>query len=183
MPAGDLVPHPGNWRTHPDGQRKAFSALLNEVGFAGAVLARELEDGQLQVIDGHLRQDEIANADPEFEVPVLVLDVDAAEADKLLLTYDPIGGMAGADADALKAILLEVATDDDDLQALFDQLAEENDINLDDDADDAGDDAQGDVTAEPETFEVIVRCSDEQQQKAVYEELSGEGLDCRLITA
>ena len=43
--ACDLVPHEKNWRTHPDFQSRALRDLLKEIGFAGAILARELPDG------------------------------------------------------------------------------------------------------------------------------------------
>ena len=52
---------------------------------------RELTDGSLEIIDGHLRQ----SLDPELVVPVLILDLDEAEAAKLLLSLDPLAGMAG----------------------------------------------------------------------------------------
>ena len=55
VPARELQPHPGNWRTHPAEQQEALRDLLAEVGYAGALLARELVDGSLQLIDGHLR--------------------------------------------------------------------------------------------------------------------------------
>jgi hypothetical protein len=51
---------------------------------------RELPDGQLVLIDGHLRRDTM----PEAVVPVLVLDLDEDEADKLLLAR-PVGGHGG----------------------------------------------------------------------------------------
>ena len=60
--------------------------MLAEVGYADALLARELADGTLMLIDGHLR----AETTPDAVVPVLVLDVDEAEADKILLTHDPL---------------------------------------------------------------------------------------------
>src|SRR5213592_290377 len=78
--AGDLKENPRNWRRHPERQRRALRALLTEVGFADAILARERQDGALEIVDGHLRR----SIDPELVVPVLVLDVDEAEADKLL---------------------------------------------------------------------------------------------------
>jgi hypothetical protein len=59
-----------------------MKGLLAEIGYADALLARELSDGQLALIDGHLRQ----SITPEQEVPVLILDVNGAEADKLLAT-------------------------------------------------------------------------------------------------
>jgi len=39
-------------------------------------------------------------------VPVLVLDVTEDEADKILLTLDPLAAMAEADADRVKSLLL-----------------------------------------------------------------------------
>lgn len=107
--ASELVPNGKNWRRHPKAQRDALRGVLAEVGYAGALIARELEDGRLMLIDGHLR----AETTPEMEVPVLVLDVTEAEADKILLTLDPLSAMADADAEALKALLENVATEDE----------------------------------------------------------------------
>lgn len=116
--AGDLLANPKNWRTHPEAQQNVLRALLADIGFADALLARETKKG-LQLIDGHLRQ----SLDPEQIVPVLVLDVTAAEANKLLLTLDPLAGMAEANAAALESLLAEIQTDNADLQAMLDGLA------------------------------------------------------------
>jgi hypothetical protein len=97
--AKDLVPNPKNWRVHPKAQASALRGLLAEVGYADALIARELPDGKLQLIDGHLR----AETTPNAMVPVLLLDVTEEEADKLLLTLDPLAGMAEADAGRIKA--------------------------------------------------------------------------------
>src|SRR5678809_685323 len=53
--AGDLRPHPKNWRKHPEEQQNALRGILTEVGFVDALMVRELSDGALQVVDGHLR--------------------------------------------------------------------------------------------------------------------------------
>jgi ParB/Sulfiredoxin domain len=53
--ASELRPSPRNWRTHPQAQLDALRGVLAEVGMAGAALARELEDGSLELIDGHAR--------------------------------------------------------------------------------------------------------------------------------
>ena len=79
--AGDLVPHEWNFRTHPELQRSALLALYSQVGFARSLLAYELPDGRLKLIDGHLRRD----IDPDMEVEVEVLDVTEEEAQALLL--------------------------------------------------------------------------------------------------
>ncbi|MBL9123622.1 MAG: DNA modification methylase [Planctomycetaceae bacterium] len=78
--------------------------MLAEIGYADALIARELKDGSLELIDGHLRADET----PNEKVPVLVLDVTAQEADILLATLDPLAAMAGRD-DAAFARLVEGA--------------------------------------------------------------------------
>jgi ParB-like chromosome segregation protein Spo0J len=88
--ASRLRPHPNNWRTHPKGQQDALRGLLAEVGYADALLARELPDGTLELIDGHLR----AETTPEMEVPVLILDLDDREAAKLLALHDPLAALA-----------------------------------------------------------------------------------------
>lgn len=63
--ASELIPNPRNWRTHPPEQAEALRGVLEEVGFAGATLARETPKG-LMLIDGHLRQ---TVADPDQKIP------------------------------------------------------------------------------------------------------------------
>ena len=117
--ARDLVPHPSNWRTHDDRQRAALRGILGEVGFAGALLARRLEDGRYGLIDGHLR----AETTPDMEVPVLVLDVTEEEAAKILATHDPLAAMAGQDDRILRELLDGIRTDSDALKDLWADLA------------------------------------------------------------
>ena len=116
--ANQLQPHPENWRTHPDQQVAALDAILGDIGFAGAVVARELDDGSLQIIDGHERAVSAGTA----EVPVLVTDLDETEARMVLATYDPIGAMAESNGEALTALLDELPPVDD--EALDDLLAD-----------------------------------------------------------
>lgn len=122
VPANELRPNPRNWRTHSAQQADAVRGVLAEIGFAGAELVRECEDGTLVLIDGHLRADVCGTA----TVPCLVLDVTEAEADKLLVTYDPIGAMAGADPVKLDALLREVQTGSEALSQMLAELWEEN---------------------------------------------------------
>ena len=105
VPASSIQPHPLNWRVHNDAQRQALRGVLQRLGFAGAVLAVE-RDGHLLCCDGHLRSEEMGNQ----EVPVLVLDLDDEEVKTLLLTFDPIGGMATASKDRLDELLKDYDT-------------------------------------------------------------------------
>jgi hypothetical protein len=116
----DVVPNPKNWREHPEEQRKAIEGVLEEVGYAAAALARELPDGRLMLIDGHLRH-ELAKGG---RLPVLVLDVNEVEADKLLLTLDPMKEMADADAAAAQALFETIDTGSEALARLLGRTAE-----------------------------------------------------------
>jgi hypothetical protein len=121
VPARDLLPNPKNWRRHPQAQANALRGLLEEIGFADALLARELPDGKLMLIDGHLR----AESTPEFDVPVLILDLDEAEADKLLLTLDPLASLAESDAERISSLLQTVRTDNAAVEELLRRTAGE----------------------------------------------------------
>lgn len=116
IPAQALLPHPANWRRHPDGQRAVLAGVLEEIGFAGAVLARQLDDGSLQLIDGHLRQETV---DGDFPVPTLVLDVTEEEALKLLASVDPIAAMAEMDAAAYDRLAGAIRFQDDAVNAML----------------------------------------------------------------
>jgi len=120
VPAAELAENPRNWRKHPKAQQNALAAVLAEVGFAGAAVARETDDG-LELIDGHLRRD----VGHDQEIPTLIVDVSKAEADKLLATYDPIGAMAEADAAILRDVLDDVQTGDEALAGMLDDLAKD----------------------------------------------------------
>ncbi len=170
--ASQLRPSPRNWRTHPDAQRDALRGVLAEVGYANALVACEAEDGPLELIDGHLR----AETTPEMEVPVLVLDVTAEEAAKLLALLDPLAAMAETDGDRLRTLLGQVSTECAAVKTVFDQLAASADGGLPP-VSDAN-------VAEPSlrsSFQVVVECRDEDEQRRIYERLTSEGLSCRLL--
>jgi hypothetical protein len=170
-----LRPHPSNWRTHPTAQQDALRGVLAEIGYAGALLARELPDGSLELIDGHLR----AETTPEAEVPVLVLDLDQREAAKLLALHDPLAGMAEANQDVLTELLGQVETESDAVQQLLDQMLGVPEPLPDED--DAVANAGTNATI-PEAFQVVIECRDEAEQQTVYQRMSDEGYACKLLT-
>jgi len=124
--AKDLLANPKNWRVHPKAQSAALRGLLSEIGYADALLVRGLPDGRLQLIDGHLR----AETTPSAMVPVLILDVSEAEADKILLTLDPLAGMAESDSGRLQALLNNVRTDSMAVEQLFARIAEQDALQV-----------------------------------------------------
>jgi hypothetical protein len=172
--ARELRPNPRNWRTHPDAQRDALRGALAEVGYADALLARELADGSLELVDGHLR----AETTPDATVPVLVLDVTEEEAAKILLTLDPLAALAGTDCDRLADLLTTTTITSPQLEQLLGGLTKQS----------AEVDAALAVGAErpevviPESFQVVVQCADEDDQHAVYTRMREEGYKCRVLT-
>tara|TARA_R110000824_G_scaffold69201_2_gene178291 strand:+ start:1439 stop:1951 length:513 start_codon:yes stop_codon:yes gene_type:complete len=89
----DIKVNPKNWRLHSPFQKEVMKGVLDEIGIANALIVYEKND-ELILVDGHLRQDTLQSQD---KVPVLILDVTEAEADKLLMTLDPISELAHKD--------------------------------------------------------------------------------------
>ena len=172
--AGELVPHPRNWRTHPDNQRDALRGVLAEVGYADALLVRELPDGRLGLIDGHLR----AETTPDVVVPVLVLDVNEEEAAKILLTHDPLADLAEIDGERLNELLGDCDFESPGVVAMLAQLVEAEERTS---AAFAASSDRPEVEI-PEAFQVVVECKDEDEQQEVYERMRGEGYKCRVLT-
>jgi hypothetical protein len=170
--AGDLVPHEFNFRLHPEEQRAALQALYREVGFARSLLAYELPDGRLKLLDGHLRRD----LDPDMEVDVEVLDVSDAEARALLLSIDPLAALAQTQEQLHERLVELTPTDSEDLRAVWEAAARaclEGPPGRE----------RSEVGTVSEQWYVLVTCRDEKQQVEVLGRLSGEGLECRALLA
>ena len=170
--AGDLVPNELNPRTHPQGQRKALADLYQEVGFARSLLAYELPDGRLKLIDGHLRRD----MDPEMQVEVEVLDVSDEEARVLLLSLDPLAALAGHDTERLDHLRSITATESDALANLWRSIGQ------------ASEEVEALASREPkappvprEQYLILVECEDEATQLALLERFGREKLTCRAL--
>jgi hypothetical protein len=167
--AGDLVPHEFNFRVHPDMQRAALEALYREVGFARSLLAYELPDGRLKLIDGHLRRD----IDPDMEVDVEVLDVGDDEARTLLLSIDPLAELA-QQQEQLHQRLLELAPPvppelDEAWHAAAQTCLEPPKGK-----------GWGSKRLEEQWY-VLVECRDEKQQVELLGRFKGEGLTCKAV--
>ena len=122
----DIEDHDMNFRTHPESQRAALSGTINEIGWYGYPDCYETKDGNVRLIDGHLRKSLLVQqygADAEIEVNIT--DFNEDEAKKAMLTHDPLAAMAEADAAKLDALLREVQTGDEALSKMLADLAEE----------------------------------------------------------
>jgi hypothetical protein len=169
--AGDLIPHEQNWRNHPDAQREALKALYAEVGFARSLLAYELPDGRLKLIDGHLRRE----LDPDMLVDVEILNVDDAEARKLLLSMDSVAALAEADQEVVAQLREVTQADSPALAELWRSLAESEAATRK-----ALEDA---VKPPPEQFLILVECRDEKHQVELLQKLQHLGIPCRALVS
>jgi hypothetical protein len=122
VPAGSLVPNPKNWREHPEEQRAALRQQLSDIGYADTPLCRELPDGRLMLIDGHLRQEETP---PGQLIPVLIVDCDEGEADRLLATLDPLAGMARTNESKLNSLLASLGESAQAIQEMMRPILEQ----------------------------------------------------------
>ena len=162
-------------RVHPEAQRAALQALYDAIGFARSLLAYELPDGRLKLIDGHLR----ADLTPDMEVDVEVLDVNDAEARALLLSIDPLAQLADYDTATLDRLRQITAAPCDALANLWQSI---------DAAGAATDASLAQARSErpgrdgvPEQFLILVECADEAAQVALLERFQQEGLKCRAL--
>ena len=171
--AGDLVPHELNPRLHSEAQRAALTALYEEIGFARSLLAYELPDGRLKLIDGHLRR----SMDADMEVDVEILDVDDAEARALLLSLDPLAHLADYDASKLDALRAVTDSDSDALTNLWRTIAAAG-AAVEKTLTRAGRTA---ATEPPEQYLVLIECTDEAQQTALLQRFQAEGLKCKAL--
>jgi hypothetical protein len=171
--AGDLIPHELNFRVHTESQRAALGALYRDIGFARSLLAYELPDGKLKLIDGHLRRD----MDPDMEVDVEILDVSDEEARALLLSIDPLAELALMQ-DQIHHRLMELTpTDSLDLQLLWQETRSRIDSAL----------QEKPAKKLPPRIEldsryhVLVTCRDEMHQLELLERFKQEGLACKAV--
>ena len=135
-----ILANPINWRTHPEEQRAAMRGVLADVGIGDALIAvpadeaaqREVQalkkpvaraewlakfeagTGDVMLLDGHLRGEEIRDQ----PIPVLILDLLPAEQAEFLATFDPIGALAGKSVEKLDAVLRQFNSTNADVQAL-----------------------------------------------------------------
>jgi hypothetical protein len=170
--AGDLVPHELNFRFHPDLQREALRALYHAVGFARSLLAYELPDGRLKLLDGHLRRD----LDPNMEVDVEILDVNDDEARALLLSIDPLAALAQTQEQLHDRLRELTPTASPDLQAAWEATANPTLAAL-------GKPTPWAPQNIPEQYLILVTCRDEKEQVELLERFRGEGLESKALLA
>lgn len=126
IPAKDLIPNAKNWREHGAKQRDVMTGVLDELGFCDPLKAYKRKDGSLVLVDGHMRASLASKVSPDTKVPVVILDINEADADKVLATMDPLASMASENDKALSDLLGSVQTSNEALLELISTKFEES---------------------------------------------------------
>ena len=180
VPANTIKPNPWNWRLHPQNQRDALAETVDDIGFAGALIARETPDG-LELVDGHLRQDMFGDC----MVPVLIVDMTDEEVRRLLATLDPIGAMAQTDTEALTTLLDALDINGEATRSLLEYLVEnggfEPEMPEEEDVDGATLPDLSNVVLADNQWQVLVDCKNESEQGALLVRLNDEGFACHSL--
>ena len=130
VPANQLLANPDNARRHPVAQREALRGSLDVLGIVDAVLVNS-RTGFL--IDGHARVEEALTRNEDMLMPVLEVDLSEDEEKLFLASFDWITTLANYDRDSLGALLKDVQTDDERLQAMLSEMAKDNNLYIPDD--------------------------------------------------
>lgn len=172
-----LLANPFNWRIHSNLQKDALKGVLKEVGWVQRVIKNKTTG---HIVDGHARVI-IAMEEDEPEVPVLLVELTEDEEKKILAVLDPIGGMAGMDAQALHDLLQDVESEEKALATLLENL--ESDAAAELGIDDPELPPSGDAeTNDPsEDWGIIVELNSEQEQVELLTRLMEEGYTCKAL--
>lgn len=186
--ASELQADPRNYRGHPEHQEDAVRLALAEVGNVIPLLARENADGQLILIDGHLR----AQIYGDQEVPVIVLNVSEHQAGVLLASYNELTGRARVEESALQDLVRSLQGISDETMELLSTVLstvlpdigpvdlsqlddKDEDRNVGDDEDD-GDKVTLDIYLPKAEYDAIVAAAE-----AKADEHSFNGLDSYFL--
>lgn len=137
--ADQFTANPNNPRRHPQDQRDAVKGSLDTLGWIAPVIVNSRSGF---TVDGHERIFQALAQGDDTPVPFIEVDLSDEEEAQALATFDWITQMATYDQDTLTDLLHDIDTDNADLQALLDSMAQENGIDLDEDEplEDAGPD-------------------------------------------
>jgi hypothetical protein len=109
-----LLAHPDNFRIHSSAQQELTRKAMAEVGWVDDVTVNKTTG---RVIDGHMRI-ALAMRQDEPTVPVKYVELTEQEERFVLRTLDPLGELAGADAEKLKDLHDQLVNDGGSLEYL-----------------------------------------------------------------
>jgi hypothetical protein len=149
-------------------QQEQIWRSLQKYGWAYPIITNK--DGVYA--DGEQRA-EVCKQHDEFFAPVLRLPVNDVDRRMLRQILNKLKGKHNKELDEAEYIRILQQGDKEDLKALLESVGERLPEDLDD--------RESSLTI-PETYEIIVECKGEAQQKQIFEKLKSEGYKLRILT-
>ena len=149
-------------------QQEQIWRSLQKYGWTYPILTNK--DGIL--VDGETRT-EICKQHGEFFAPVLRLPVSDVDRRMLRQILNKLKGKHNKELDSAEYIRILQQGEKEDLKALLESVGERFPDDLDE--------REFSLTI-PETYEIIVECKDEANQKSIFEQLKSEGYKLRILT-
>jgi ParB family chromosome partitioning protein len=171
VPIASISPDPANARRHPARNIESIKSSLRRFGQQKPIVVDA--NNIVRAGNGTL---EAARALGWTEVNIVRTDLKGAEAAAYGIADNRTGELAEWDAITLAKLLAE--PDIGDVGFSESELAE-----ITGDCDNSRGEAEDvDEFALAGKFEIAIECSDEEQQRTLYDELTARGLSCRLLT-
>ena len=162
-----LKPYDGNAKKHTNEQIDAVEASIKEFGFRNPILAWHNESGEPEIVAGHARAIAAKNLGMESVPVIFVDDLSDAQRRALTLVDNQTTMMTGWDIDQLN-YELETLEYDFNMNDFGFKLEAREDVDLSDSFTDS--------------YAVAIDCDSEEELQNVYDRLSGEGYNCRILT-
>jgi len=149
-------------------QQEQIWRSLQKYGWAYPIVTNK--DGVYA--DGEQRA-EVCKQHGEFYAPVLRLPVSDVDRRMLRQILNKLKGKHNQELDEQEYIRILQQGEKEDLKALLESVGEKLPEELDE--------HETSFTI-PETYEIIVECKDEADQKSIFEKLKSEGYKLRILT-
>lgn len=172
-PIADLIPYARNSRTHSDAQVAQIAASIREFGWTNPVLL----DGDNGIIAGHGRV-MAAQKLGETEVPTIELsNMDENQKRAYIIADNKLALNAGWDEQMLALEIQDLKDVGYDLELLGFDLNELQSI----DDEEKPQDTEGLSTDFTDSYEIIVECVGEFEQRKLLEDLTERGFKCKSL--
>lgn len=169
-----LIPYAANSRTHSDEQVAQIAASIKQFGWTNPILI----DGENVIIAGHGRLLAARKLGLE-KVPIICIDhLSKAQQRALVIADNQLALNAGWDMDMLKTEIEGLQLEDFNVELLgFDDKFLAGLFN-----DEMPEQPEAEEQLVDAVFEVAVTCKDEAEQAKVFELMTKEGFECRVLT-
>jgi ParB-like chromosome segregation protein Spo0J len=173
----ELHNDPANVRLHDKRNLQSIIASLKEFGQVEPLVVQQ---GTRKVIGGNGRLEAMRELGWQ-ECGIVEFELDHLKATALGITLNRTAELASWDDDALIKQLKALEEEGYSIEAAgfdqkeFDALCKKADKEDDEDKEPEGEDYQS-------KFDIVVECKSENEQQELFEELSGRGLKCRVLT-